>query len=207
MLTYTVKRQQGEPDWSAAPVALLDCNNWNWPYAPLSKAQVVLLDNGEMAVRLWSYEEGPVSHCTVNDGFVYKDSCIEFFVDPYPEKSDIYLNFESNHIGALFINYGEETDWHFRHKTTELGLVHPEVSCFSGQDADGGYWGVTYKIPPVFWKTIYGTSDLPSGHKMIGSFFKCGDETARPHFCSWNKIEFERPNFHLPQFFGTLVIE
>ena len=37
--------------------------------------------------------------------------------------------------------------------------------------------------------------------------FKCGDETAHPHFGSWSPIVWPEPQFHLSQFFGTFVLQ
>ena len=37
------------------------------------------------------------------------------------------------------------------------------------------------------------------------NFYKCGDETLHPHFGCWNPVVAEEPNFHLPEFFGTLL--
>ncbi|MEG1108691.1 MAG: carbohydrate-binding family 9-like protein [Oscillospiraceae bacterium] len=205
MQSYTIMRQQGKPRWDAVPGAQIDRFNWNCKYQPLSRAQLLLLDDRALAVRLLSYEENPVSKCECLDGPVYKDSCIEFFVNAFPEKSDCYLNFECNHTGHLFINYGGEIDWHQRKKTSALGLSHPSVECFSGSDPRGDYWGVSFEIPLSFFERVYGEKWSP--HEMRGNFFKCGDDTPHPHFGSWTEITYPRPNFHLPEFFGKLVFE
>lgn len=39
------------------------------------------------------------------------------------------------------------------------------------------------------------------------NFYKCGDKLQTPHFLSWNPINLEKPNFHCPEFFGTLNFE
>lgn len=209
MKEYIITQYAGAPDWDAVPVTLIDCFCWKeqYPYQPRSTAQVCLVDNTRLAVRLCSYEESPVSVCRQLDGPVYKDSCIEFFFNPYPQTSDCYLNFECNHAGWLFINYGSETDWHFRHKTTELGLPHPPVTTFCGKDGFGAYWGVSFEIPLDFFLPIYGQGELLSSHRLRGSFFKCGDDTPRPHFGSWQQIQSDKPNFHLPEYFGDLIVE
>ncbi len=45
------------------------------------------------------------------------------------------------------------------------------------------------------------------GFTLRGNFYKCGDLTSDPHYLSWAPISFERPNFHLSAFFGTLILE
>jgi hypothetical protein len=39
------------------------------------------------------------------------------------------------------------------------------------------------------------------------NFYKCGDLTAHPHFLSWNPIDLPKPDFHRPEFFGTLTLK
>ena len=36
------------------------------------------------------------------------------------------------------------------------------------------------------------------------NFYKCGDDTTKPHYLSWNPVKTENPDFHRPEFFGTL---
>ena len=43
------------------------------------------------------------------------------------------------------------------------------------------------------------------GKTMRANFYKCGDNLPNPPFLSWNAIDFERPNFHLPEFFGEVT--
>ena len=45
---------------------------------------------------------------------------------------------------------------------------------------------------------------LLDGRTMRANFYKCGDLLPRPHFLSWNAISLPRPDFHCPEFFGTL---
>ena len=43
--------------------------------------------------------------------------------------------------------------------------------------------------------------------EIKANFYKCGDELQTPHFLSWNPIKIENPDFHRPDFFGTLEFE
>jgi hypothetical protein len=42
------------------------------------------------------------------------------------------------------------------------------------------------------------------GKKCRANFYKCGDDLPEPHFLAWNMINTEEPDFHRPEFFGTL---
>jgi hypothetical protein len=102
-MPYHILRVQredaGEAAFAYAETARIDRFNWNCAYQPLSLAQLCYLPKQGLAVRLWSYEENPVSTHEGDDAPVHLDSCLEFFVNPFPEASNWYLNFECNHIG------------------------------------------------------------------------------------------------------------
>jgi hypothetical protein len=66
-----------------------------------------------------------------------------------------------------------------------------------------GKWELSLVIPiDVFLLNKLNTLD---GLDAKGNFYKCGDNLKVPHFLSWNPIENEKPNFHLPQFFGKIL--
>ena len=41
---------------------------------------------------------------------------------------------------------------------------------------------------------------------LKANFYKCGDLTAHTHFLSWSPIDAPKPDFHRPDFFGTLEL-
>ena len=66
-------------------------------------------------------------------------------------------------------------------------------------------WEVALVIPyTVFFKHHITSLD---GKIITANFYKCGDELQTPHFLSWNPIKIEKPDFHRPDFFGTLEFE
>ena len=66
-------------------------------------------------------------------------------------------------------------------------------------------WEVALIIPySVFFKHQIDSLD---GKEIKANFYKCGDELQTPHFLSWNPIQIEQPDFHRPDFFGTLEFE
>ncbi|MGH2565575.1 MAG: carbohydrate-binding family 9-like protein, partial [Ginsengibacter sp.] len=36
------------------------------------------------------------------------------------------------------------------------------------------------------------------------NFYKCGDKLPKPHFLTWNTVETEDPDFHAPEYFGSM---
>jgi hypothetical protein len=45
------------------------------------------------------------------------------------------------------------------------------------------------------------------GKSLDANFYKCGDRLAKPHYLCWNPIEIRTPDFHRPEFFGTLIFK
>lgn len=43
----------------------------------------------------------------------------------------------------------------------------------------------------------------PSG-TIRGNFYKCGNLTAQEHYLAWNRVDAECPDFHRPEYFGTM---
>lgn len=54
------------------------------------------------------------------------------------------------------------------------------------------------------FRRIYGR-DVRPGQRAAGNFYKCGDETEFPHYGAWSPVRTLSPDFHRPEFFGTLV--
>src|SRR5665647_2531719 len=139
------------------------------------------------------------AHGAANNA-VYQDACVEFFIRFGDEKP--YYNFEFNCIGTMLIGYGET-------KTERVLLSDQLISQIKYQsvinndrpDSDQ-YWELTVAIP----FTLFGYNDLffITGKKCRANFYKCGDNLPTPHFITWSNISWPEPNFHLPEFFGTL---
>lgn len=127
------------------------------------------------------------------------DSCMEFFVCPFPEKDDRYLNIEVNPLPTAHIGLGSGR--HERHVYT--GPI--EGMDIVSSTHNGKYWAVSYRIPASLIQKVYGMK-LESGLKMRANFFKCS-EAIHPHFGTWNHVGTKRPDFHTPDYFGELVLE
>lgn len=141
--------------------------------------------------------------CT-NNADVYKDSCVEFFVQPLPDGP--YYNFEFNCIGT--IHAARRTD---RHNGTllsdaELDSVARFASCGTRafNEMEGIFaWNLTVDIPLEVMGLKYDGNPLA----MRGNFYKCADETSCPHFLSWAPVDTPKPDFHRPEFFGTIILD
>lgn len=136
----------------------------------------------------------------INDP-VYKDSCVEFFIAFGDDKS--YYNLEFNAIGIALIGYGaDKTHRELLHKSV-ISKIRSEhtIDLLSG-DKNIPAWELTLSIP--FTVFVHNNIVSLTGKDCRGNFYKCGDDLPDPHFLSWSAINYPQPNFHLPQFFGSI---
>ena len=137
---------------------------------------------------------------------VYKDSCVEFFIDAFPESRQGYINFETNAAGALLAAFGPDRS-HREPLWPEDLAGFDVVSSIPGPiDGEHGAaeWTLEYRIPLALFRKIYGQEVRP-GHRAAANFYKCGDETEVPHYGAWSRVETPAPDFHRPEFFGQVV--
>ena len=64
-------------------------------------------------------------------------------------------------------------------------------------------WDVAYELPFKLLQLFF--PDFSPSGKIRGNFYKCGDLTAQEHYLAWNRVDAERPDFHLPKYFGALI--
>ena len=170
-------------------------------YEPRTTAAVIWIPGEGLRARMRCWETDPKAEEKTEDGDVYKDSCMEFFLNCAPEKGEYYLNLEGNAAGTLHCKYGR--DRYERKALSEIGVgLRPEAVSRILPDR----WEIDYFIPIGLIRAVFGKSVFAPGDRLTGNFYKCGDETALPHFGMWSPVRAEKLDFHLPAFFGDLVI-
>ena len=139
---------------------------------------------------------------------VYKDSCVEIFLEPIPGKG--YFNFEFNCMGVLKTSNITDTtkiNGKMRGKRyldikadMRIKRYH-SIKMIRDSEADRPLtWYLEFLIPlDVFEKYLESPVQM---NVWRGNLFKCGDETSHPHWASWAPIP--ELNFHLLDSFGTL---
>lgn len=198
--TYSVARVDGEPDWDALPVLDIDSQQWLDPVDITAHAQLAYGEDA-LFVRMWAEEENVRAEYPESDVLAntYEDSCLEFFISPVADDAR-YLNFEVNPNCAFGVQIGTV-------KENRTRLIPPEgtFSATSERTEDG--WEVVYEVPYEFIRTFYPDFTVESGEVLRANFYKCGNLTVQKHYISWNPVDSEMPNFHLPESFGALVFE
>lgn len=134
---------------------------------------------------------------------VWQDSCVEFF--SIPAGDGVYYNIECNCIGTLLMAAGQARE---NREPAPLSLL-AEVQRWASlgrepfaERFEETAWEVALMIPyRLFFK--HNLTSL-AGKQVRANFYKCGDALQTPHFLSWHPIAVEKPDFHRPDFFGSV---
>ncbi len=187
-------------DWAMVPAAEVSHYRWYTDYAPAVSARLVYVADFGFILRMECAESNPkaVYHNYMDP--VYTDSCMEFFADWTGDGR--YINMEMNANGALLSCIG--ADRHARTPVKDIcGSIFPVVA-----EIKDTSWSVTAQISLSLLSAILGQSvEVTSGYTFRANFYKCGDETAAVHYGMWNPVMTEKPDFHRPEYFGTLVVD
>ncbi len=137
---------------------------------------------------------------------VFKDSCVECFINLFPNETEEYFNIELNAIGTIKMGYGIKRNRKYLTASVLKDMkvvtsIKKPVIGFHGSD----YWKLYCAIPINLLEKI--TNKKFKGDNAIGNFYKCGDETEFKHYGMWSLIENPKPDFHLPDYFGKIIFD
>ena len=216
MKSLVIKKIEAKAVEAAAVPALMDaadiefnpiaCVNWKeYPYQPDVKFRAA--HTGDAILLHYQVTEASVrAVATADDGRVWEDACVEFFLSP--ESNDFYYNFECNCAAKLLLHGGPAGGERPGAAEDVLKSVKRWASLGTEpfeERVGEGTWEVALVIPAsaIFRHEI---ADL-NGKTMRANFYKCGDLLQTPHFLSWSPIDLPQPKFHCPEFFGEIVFE
>lgn len=186
----------------------LKISNYVWAdnnYKPEVDIQV-LYSNNILYLKYFVKEEKiTIRYTNINDP-VYKDSCVEFFINLFPDATEKYFNLEVNALGVIKLGYGIKRErFYLREceikKIKVLSSINEPVVGYHGSN----HWVLYIAIPLKLLEEY--SSQVFVGNNAIGNFYKCGDETEFKHYGVWNIIDNPKPDFHLPEFFGQIIFE
>lgn len=133
---------------------------------------------------------------------VWQDSCVEVFIADADGQG--YHNFEFNCIGTLLSSYRKARKVDVRPITEEDAakiLRYASAGIEPFEEIEGEHsWTLTVGIP----FSLVGYDKRPD--ELQGNFYKCANYSKWPHYLSWAPIDTPAPDFHRPEFFGTLKL-
>jgi len=144
---------------------------------------------------------------------VWKDNCVEIFLQPKPDAG--YFNLEINAGGAHLCCYIEDPERvpggfkKFTRLPAEIGqgievrsslpkVVDPEI-------VEPVTWQLNFFAPFLVFEHYTGALGEVRGQRWRGNFYKCGDEGSHPHWASWAPVDVF--NFHTPRCFGGICFQ
>ena len=175
--------------------------NWEeYPYAPEVKFHIAH-SNKAVAI-LFEVSEDHVRAAAMEDnGPVWQDSCVEFFVLGPDGKH--YTNFEMNCAGTMLAAL--RTSRHDPSPFGEEGFAKiRRITLLPHLPIDSREEGLSWWAMEVIPYESFGYSSKPESLKA--NLYKCGDNCDHPHFLSWSPIGLPKPDFHCPEFFGEIIL-
>lgn len=192
----------------AVSVPFVEICNVNWqseyPYRPEVKIRLAYAGS-DLLLNYRVKEKSVRAMAEVDNGPVWEDSCVEFFVKD--DESSKYFNVECNCAGTLLIAEGEGRNDRKHLPLESLATVDRYSSLgqesFAEKDAPEE-WEVSLIIPMAL---LGMNPDELKLKKYRANFYKCGDKLSIPHFISWQPITTTAPDFHRPEFFAPITFE
>ncbi len=183
-------------------------DNVNWPEHYPARPEVhfaIAHTGGSILLKYFVDEEYTLATVIKDNGPVWTDSCVEFFIGL--DDSGYYYNLECTCIGTTLLGLRKQRDVFTRADQNVIDTIRrrPSLGVEPFAEKRGPAWDIEIEIPvSAFFRHDIG--DI-SGMSTRGNFYKCGDNLTVPHFLSWNPIDNPKPDFHLEKFFGRLEFE
>ena len=161
----------------------------------------VVYDEEGFHVHFDVYEKNPRREENEHFGYIWYDSCVEWFIVFDKEHSERYFNFE--------VNANAKTTFGFRLSGIDCIDATPEDAESLGIKTEilEDKWTVDYTVPFSLIKKFIPDYEFKTGMILPSNVYKCGDKTDSPHFGCWKMVDRENPNFHKPEYFGKMIIE
>lgn len=145
------------------------------------------------------------------NGKVWQDSCVEFFFSPGSDIERGYFNFEANCKGVFLfqyhINNGDTKDFVSIEDCEKIEISYSLTKEVEIESSEPENWTLEYSIPIAVLSKYMKVDEPGPGVSWRANFYKCADKTSHPHWLTWTMVDYPKPKFHLPEFFGRLDFE
>jgi hypothetical protein len=176
------------------------------------EAQVKMMYDKENIYLIFKVKDKNV-RCITNkiNGPVWQDSAVEFFFAPDSAKPLLYFNLETNCGGTPLMHYNTVPRKESKKLSDDdiklIEIAHSLPEIIDPEISEPVTWTLEYKIPLSLLEKYAAVTRPGKGVLWRANFYKIGENSTNPHYITWSKIENQKPNFHLPQFFGNLKFE
>jgi len=149
-------------------------------------------------------------HTTTEEynGPVSRDACVEFFFAPDVTLPERYFNLETNAGATPLMAYHIFQQKEYKKFSIEdlqkIEIAHSLPKKIDPEITEPVTWTLEYRVPIDLLKKFANIADPKRGVIWKANFFKTASKTSNPHYLTWSFVDNKTPQFHLPQFFGTL---
>ena len=194
-----------ETGWRQAATAGNFHFNW-WKEGAKEPTEAKLLwDDENLYVGYYCHDKNISGEVTARHGPVSRDDCVEVFISPNTAKPRNYYGFEINVLGTM-LNF-LRADWYngpfnwepegVRYRTSFHGLPVKHES--PGDD----HWILELAIPFKNFETDAPHTPPRDGDTWRLNLNRAGGKT-NAQYSTWSPVSTEKPNFHVPEAFGTV---
>ena len=206
MKKWQIKDYKNEKiDWAQVPILTIDEYPWYEKGLKQETQVKIALSQNHIYIQAKAEDQHIRARAQKLNDPVHEDSCFEFFISPWAEKSGAYFNIEINCMGILYMAYqdpGHEKTLVTQEQAKQIAIESSLSQIENIQDEKA--WELKVALPISLLEEISGREiEKDIWH---GNFYRCGGEVD-DQYASWNPLTFEKPNFHLPMQFGQLIIK
>ena len=138
-------------------------------------------------------------------GQVWTDSAVEFFFSPDTSLPLNYFNLEVNCGGTPLLGYRSKRP--VVEDIQKIEIAHSLPQIVDPEITEPVTWTLEYRIPLAMLEKYSNVTRPKQGVVWRANFYKIAEKTSNPHYITWSVIENDKPNFHIPKFFGTLKFQ
>jgi hypothetical protein len=218
--TYTVTRLKqpmkidgnwDKPQWKG--VQGIEVTNYMGPvpaFRPVAKAKMMY--DAENIYVIFQVQDQYVRCLTDKiNGPVWKDSAVEFFFAPDSDVPNHYFNLETNCGGTPLMHFNlvprKESKELDIEDIKKVEIFHSIPGLIDPEKIDPVTWTLEYRIPLAMLEKYSKVTHPQKGVKWRANFYKIAENSSNPHYITWSFVDNPKPDFHLPEFFGTLIFE
>ncbi len=206
MKQWEIKDYKNESvKWSEVPSLKIDEYPWYTEGLKQKTSVQIAISKDNIQILAKAEDKHIRARATKLMDAVYEDSCFEFFVTPWGERSESYFNLEVSCMGVIYMvchNEGEEKVAITEEEAKQI-IIESSLEGVEDITAETG-WELNITLPISLLEDMSGKKiEKDVWH---GNFYRCGGEVD-DQYAVWNPLEFDKPNYHLPMQFGKLVIK
>ena len=219
-MVYKVQRLQGphavdgnwdKPLWQG--ITPLDVASYmGTKPAHIPRVQAKLAYDDDAIYVIWRVEDRYVRAVAMkHQDMVCRDSCAEFFFAPGDDLAAGYFNLEMNCGGIMLLGFHQVPRKGSLLPVDDLAkiqIAHSLPKNVNPENAQPVTWTLEYRVPTDWLAKYCKSARKPApGVTWRANFFKCADDCSHPHWLTWNHVRRPKPDFHVPECFGTIEFE